>query len=1375
MRIDGENFRIKNTAPTKEPYYVVRIYFDNANTDYVEFTSHPNSESSGGTVISDVVKGISGVSQKINPDQGNSTIGGFSFTLVDKDGAITEKLKEKLAAGDGIRLKRVQCYVGYKDLLWADYNLILTYIIDSDLSYINGEYKIKCSDIQRIVRNDIFNPEITTLNKSINSTQDFVPVSLSDFTKFPTVLHDSSYSDRPNEEVGYIIIDDEIICFSGLFTHVDAGPSFQVVERGALNTLAVAHEADASKSEGNRKKVTEIIFIAGPAPKVAYQLLTGHVAENICLQSEVFGTTWTPLAAAVVSNVGASPNGASTADRIDVVASNTSHFVTQTVTVTASSTYTFSVWLKNDGDNFAFIGINKSFTDYVGAVVDLSTGKITHTVSDTSTIVNVGAVNHGTWVRLFISVDTGAFTSIFLNVGAAGSAVPAVYIADRPSFLAVAGEDVLAWGAQLSESNYFVPYVQTTTTAQEKKTLPDNWSLGIDHELVRLENYTRLDKDLWNQFDDTGRHVRFLGPGKTDGKRFIETELMYWMASFMPIYSNGQIGVKRLSPVLSNSGHTKRLDASNIVKYTALKDDFNSVINQIFVDWNYNFIKDDFTKTAVLFDADSTITHNPAPIKKLKLRGIHTATHTDEDLLSYFDSMRDRYSGPPKRLSVTVIPSLNTLEVGDVINVELDKIRDINAPIGETLDRAFEIQQVSTDWITGDVKLDLFGSSQKAGSLVRSTLSSVLDDSFYTSSGVELSTVLTIVGNAVTVSGSLTGGDTMAEGVYYYDGNLIIDAGVTVTISENVELRVKGHLTVNGTIDGKGQGHAGSAGSSEVSIDFSNLNIYSGAGVIDNRNPGIIGYLGATSAGGGLFIDARGNSKPINDGPADAAANQSVNYFSVVNNSTSLSGSPVDLRGTSGGGGRAILRMSSGFVVGVTVEANGGAGGAGGAGLTIVSRGGSFGVNGGIDTSGDDGAVGASHNSFAGQYLQPGSGAGGAPGGLVWLIDGNQTPPEIATFHTSNLGDSPILGQPTQLIGPTIPGLYTGLFTGYQSYSYGKSAYSLQYIPESAVIEEEQKDKFIIAEAFLQSWTGRRSAAQVHFSGVTFGNDLLVAVGSNVGGTAGIIQTSSDRGNSWTARTVPGTVSTIRYVTYGNGLFVAVGAKDGVDGYIATSPDGITWTERANPQNLNLNTIAFNDGLFVAAGESSSGVPITYITTSTDGITWVDRSPAVFHGNCNSIIWGDNEWMILSAVVLTSPDGVTWSQVGSTSVSLYNDLIWDGSNYVAVHEASVYGDGVYTSPDGVTWTGQPTPHDTPLTSIEYSQGVYIATGQPFASQTVILTSRDAITWTNINFPSNITNTSMIDVTFADNFFIIVGQNVDATYGGAVLTSVRIDY
>ena len=92
------------------------------------------------------------------------------------------------------------------------------------------------------------------------------------------------------------------------------------------------------------------------------------------------------------------------------------------------------------------------------------------------------------------------YNGTILGVGAAGSGTP-TYVNGLPSYLGVAGEDILAWGGRVSQSNYIVPYISTTTTAQAKEALLDNWNIGIDHEQVKLEDSTRIDRDVWNQFD----------------------------------------------------------------------------------------------------------------------------------------------------------------------------------------------------------------------------------------------------------------------------------------------------------------------------------------------------------------------------------------------------------------------------------------------------------------------------------------------------------------------------------------------------------------------------------------------------------------------------------------------------------------------------------------------------------------------------------------------------------------------------------------------------------------------------------------------------------------------------------------------------------
>jgi len=147
------------------------------------------------------------------------------------------------------------------------------------------------------------------------------------------------------------------------------------------------------------------------------------------------------------------------------------------------------------------------------------------------------------------------------------------------------------------------------------------------------------------------------------------------------------------------------------------------------------------------------------------------------------------------------------------------------------------------------------------------------------------------------------------------------------------------------------------------------------------------------------------------------------------------------------------------------VIANGGAGGNGGAGLLVISRGLAFGASGSIDTSGDDGVLGGTSTVRA-KTLYAGSGGGGVPGGLVVMLDGQSTPPELITGHVANQGNSPIQGTPViystgeeevvltritaaQMVSQSIAALTVEQRNlGFSGHDWIDAAYGLQYIPE---------------------------------------------------------------------------------------------------------------------------------------------------------------------------------------------------------------------------------------------------------------------------------------------------------------------------------------
>lgn len=532
--------------------------------------------------------------------------------------------------------------------------------------------------------------------------------------------------------------------------------------------------------------------------------------------------------------------------------------------------------------------------------------------------------------------------------------------------------------------------------------LPSHWHLGLDWDAdFNKPQWLGIGPDLWDPKDLTaGFPVRFTHLERTDGKRFIETEIYLLLGLMAPVDVHGSIGLRRVNRVIRQGHYTALLDMDTVTHVGDLRHDQRAVANQYQIDYNYD--GDDLTRQVFFSDLGSISRHKEAPVRRLEFKGLHTARHTERAIRERIGFLRDRYADPPIRLQVTAAPSMNAFTVGDIVRVALPTLEDYTAEDG-SLDRDFEIQRVSVDWTTGRVDFNLFGTSRDPEALGQNdTDDPVLEDDWYTQAGTDIAT-LAGYDSGVLDGATLAGGTDInaPASIWYHEGDLDI---VDCTLTGNVQLRVRGFLQIEGTVDGRGGGRDGVA-------DTDTRNTASTAWA----RPGVPGWHGVTRAQAGIWkfgetpnTDLTTDTvTPITEGqhPAVPPLELEVLEGELV---TEL---PADLRGTSGGsGGQCIIKsLAARFPLnqGGTIMATGGAGGKSGAGLAITCRGLGFGVNGRIDLSGAPGTPGEiswPHGS-GGEWvldlidesmqhmidfpIRGGTGAGGGPGALYLFLDGD--------------------------------------------------------------------------------------------------------------------------------------------------------------------------------------------------------------------------------------------------------------------------------------------------------------------------------------------------------------------------------------------------
>jgi hypothetical protein len=236
----------------------------------------------------------------------------------------------------------------------------------------------------------------------------------------------------------------------------------------------------------NQSGVLELM--AANVPRVDYkngcpEILIENEATNRLIRSEEFNTTaWSNrFGLSISANAINAPNDTLTADRVIENSANSDHYFNQEVSVTTGTTYTMSLFIKNNGRRYCYL-----FDGYTGngRFFDIQEGLVLGNFIGSS-VGNIESLSNG-WYRISVTVtSSGSLMSFYFGLSNNGTSL--VYTGDGTSGFYI-------WGAQLEQSSFATSYIPTTTTSLTRPPdIIENNTINYDINQATIFVRARLD------------------------------------------------------------------------------------------------------------------------------------------------------------------------------------------------------------------------------------------------------------------------------------------------------------------------------------------------------------------------------------------------------------------------------------------------------------------------------------------------------------------------------------------------------------------------------------------------------------------------------------------------------------------------------------------------------------------------------------------------------------------------------------------------------------------------------------------------------------------------------------------------------------------
>lgn len=173
---------------------------------------------------------------------------------------------------------------------------------------------------------------------------------------------------------------------------------------------------------------------------------------------------------------------------------------------------------------------------------------------------------------------------------------------------------------------------------------------------------------------------------------------------------------------------------------------------------------------------------------------------------------------------------------------------------------------------------------------------------------------------------------------------------------------------------------------------------------------------------------------------------------------------------------------------------------------------------------------------------------------------------------------------------------------------------------------------------------------------------------------------------------------------------------------------GLDWTAQTSGVSGWLNGLTDHAGLWVAVGDHASAGLKALVVTSPDGVTWTTRTSATAVDKNFAAVCSDGTTLVAvgsDGVINTSTNGITWTSRTSpygAGGDLYA-VTWSSS--LGLFVATGKGGRIATSPTGVTWTSRASGVITNLYGIAAGGTYLVAVG----GSATVLTSTNGTAWT----------------------------------------------